>query len=213
MFLFFFIAGGVYLYSSSPRNEETLNSGVIKAADQLGSSKGMELKGLKEVTRIEKDSESSIQSGDVDVIYVHVCGSVVSPGVYEVAKKDRAIDAITKAGGFCQGAAKDAINLAQLLMDEQRLYIPSQEEVEKGLYQVEQAVNISLDEENGSQVNINVASKEELMTLPGIGEAKAESIISFREEHDGFQSIEDLQKITGIKQAIFQKVKDYITIE
>ena len=62
------------------------------------------------------------------------------------------------------------------------------------------------------KININTAEKEELMTLTGVGEAKAQSIIAYREEHGGFQSIEELMQIEGIKEGVFNKIKEDITI-
>lgn len=210
--LFFILAGTIYISSTLPWKKKEIKPGVepIKSAKESGDSN--ELSESFIPTVIEKKNESSIQEEKDDIIYVHVCGSVVTPGVYELTNKARVLDAIIKAGGFKEDAAKDAINQAQLLFDGQRLYIPNQEDMAAGFNLVELNRNQDQDKESGNQVNINVATKEELMNLPGIGESKAESIISYREEHNGFQSIEDIQKISGIKEAVFQKVKDYIVV-
>jgi competence protein ComEA len=214
VFIFFFsLAGGLYIYSMYSGKGETMVQGVVSQTGSQEFEESPERMTSDKVTEIQKKvSEASNLVENSDVIHVHVCGSVVTPGVYELTQKDRVIDAITKADGFCDGAAKDAINQAQLLIDGQRLYIPSQEEMRDGIVTVDLALDVNSAEETLGLININKASKQELMTLPGIGEAKAESIISYREEHDGFQSIEDLQKIVGIKEAIFQKVKDFITV-
>jgi competence protein ComEA len=209
---FFFLAGGLYLYSVYSGKEETMVQGVVSQTGYQEQEDSPELMTSDKVTAIQKKvKEASNLVENNDVIYVHVCGNVLTPGVYELTQKDRVIDAINKADGFCDGAAKDAINQAQLLIDGQRLYIPSLKEIRDGIVTVDLALDVNCAEKTLGLININKASKQELMTLPGIGEAKAESIISYREENDGFQSIEDLQKIVGIKETIFQKVKDFIT--
>ncbi len=205
LLLFFCIAGGVYLFSADPKKEDTLIQGIVNPTNMpFGMTNGQEIDSLSvEATKLQEKAS---------VIYVHVCGSVVAPGVYEFTAGARVIDAITKASGFCSGAAEDAINQAQLIVDGQRLYIPSHEEIEAGTVTVDPMSMADSNQEQDGMINLNHASKQELMTLPGIGESKADSIISYREEHNGFESIEDIKKITGIKEAIFQKVKNYITV-
>jgi competence protein ComEA len=224
LLLFFCITGGLYLYSAYPMKEDTLVQGIVNqtANQELEStSESTVLKATdsEQITSMPDDmKEAAIPDEKANVIYVHVCGSVVTPGVYEFTQRARVIDAITKADGFRSGAAEDAINQAQLLIDGQRLYIPSREEIEAGTVTVDLMSGGDLNQEIDSNqetnglINLNQASKQELMTLPGIGESKANSIISYRNEHYGFQSIEDIQKIPGIKEAIFQKVKNYITV-
>lgn len=214
MILFFFIlAGGVYLASSNnQKDSKSLEGLVIKAENQVTETK-IEFDAMikDDMTRmLVKEEKEEVEQ--TKMIYVHVCGSVVTPGVYELSGNARVFDAIAKANGFCEGAAQDAINQAQLLKDGQRLYIPSQEEIMAGDVLVDFMEDRGYEEGKEALININLASKQELMTLPGIGESKAKSIISYREEHDGFQSIEDIKKIVGIKEAIFQQLKDYITV-
>lgn len=164
--------------------------------------------------------EISSQNTKDEVIYIHVCGAVINPGVYELTKDSRVVDAVALAGGFSDIAAKDAINQAQILMDGAKLYIPSLEEVElANSSQDYVSVNTNdyglssvSNEPAKGKVNINTADKETLMTLQGIGESKATSIISYREMQGAFESISDLQKISGIKEAVYNKIKDYITV-
>lgn len=152
---------------------------------------------LLEDALLEEDVETD---ADKDTIFVYVCGAVVQEGVYELPAGSRSYEAIAMAGGFTEIAARTEIDQAALLTDEMTLYVPNYSEAVK--YQ----------EEEDGKININTASKEELMTLPGVGESKASSIISYREEHGGFKAIEDIMLITGIKEGLFQKVKDYISI-
>ena len=213
LFLFFLVAGGLYLLTVYPQDEENIVKGVVTETNYQDKKVAIESYITPEITKIpENESEPSKQLESADIIYVHVCGSVVTPGVYELNSKARVIDAIAKANGFCDGAAQDAINQAQLVIDGQRLYIPSLEEIDAGTFIVNLSVDGNSSEAMEGCINIKTASKQELMTLPGIGESKADSIIAYRKEHNGFQSIEDIQQIAGIKEAIFQKVKDYITV-
>ena len=133
-------------------------------------------------------------------IFVYVCGAVMNEGVYELPAGSRVYEAIQKAGGFAEDAAVTHINQAEVLEDETQLYVPTMEE-------------ITNEETKGDgKVNLNLASKEELMTLPGVGEAKADLIIQYREEHGRFQNIEDVMNISGIKEGLFAKIKDNITV-
>lgn len=146
-------------------------------------------------------------------IAVHVCGQVKKPGVYTLAQGARVSDAIDAAGGLTKDAAGDFINQAQKLEDEQQVYVPSQEEAKESPKVIQQETNNESHSENKGLVNINQATREELMTLPGIGEAKADMIITYREEHGKFASIEDIKNISGIKDGVFNKICDLITTD
>lgn len=146
-----------------------------------------------------------------EVIYVHVCGQVMVPGVYCLREESRVTDLVEMAGGFTEKAAGDYVNLAQKLADGQRIYIPSRDEVSSGSLSGE-AVEEVWQDNTSQKVNINTADEEALMTLPGIGESKAAAIIRYREEHGGFGSIEELKQIEGIKDGVFNKIKDEITV-
>ena len=136
-------------------------------------------------------------------------------------------EAVEKAGGMTSEAAQEYVNLAQAIEDGQQLRIPSREEIRKyqetgkdvaGLLGAGGAAgngSESASQKSGSSaalINLNTASKEELMTLNGIGAARAEAILSYREQKGGFRTIEDIMKVPGIKNAAFQKIKDKITV-
>jgi competence protein ComEA len=155
--------------------------------------------------------------------FVHICGAVADPGVYEVAAGSRVFEVLELAGGFTGEAATDAVNLAAAVADGSKITIPTVAEAEAAeadsIWISEGDGSVSTAGVNGSGegaltdlVNINTASREALMTLPGIGAAKADSIILYREENGGFKSIEDLMKITGIKDGVFNKIKDKIVV-
>lgn len=139
-------------------------------------------------------------------IFVYVCGAVLNEGVYELESGSRVYEAIEKAGGFRENAAVTAVNQAKLLEDEEQIYVPTVEEMEK-----QQTENGTAVGEAG-KINLNTASKEELMTLTGIGAAKAESIIRYREQQGGFKSVEEIKQIEGIKDGVYEKIKDNITV-
>ena len=150
-------------------------------------------------------------------IYVDVCGAVSAPGVYKLDSDSRVFQAIEAAGGMLPEAAGSSVNQAQPVSDGQQIYVPTQEELDQG------TVNLSTD--NNSQpeetqqntetgkINLNTADTETLKTLSGIGDAKAQAIIAWREENGSFSSIEDIMQVPGIKESTFTKIKDKIAVE
>ncbi len=142
-----------------------------------------------------------------DTIFVYVCGAVCNPGVYELPADSRAYEAVTQAGGMQEDAAGTAVNLAEVLTDGQKLQIPFQGEVSD--VQVSDSGEVTTD----SRVNINTASLEELMTLKGIGQTRAEQILEYREKHGSFASPEAIMDVDGIKQGTYDKIKDNIRVQ
>ena len=173
---------------------------------------------VEELPKEEKKEE-------VSTVIVDIKGNVNNPGVYEVENGKRINDVINMAGGLTIDADTSNINLAKIVKDEMTIIIYSKEEVlEK--YKSEVCIcdcpyitndacieDIPNEEESTSNlVNINTASVDELMTLPGLGEAKAKSIIEYRTKNGNFTSIESIKEVSGIGEAIFEKIKDYITV-
>ncbi len=158
-------------------------------------------------------SDTIIDSEETVVVYI--CGAVVSEGVYTLSYGSRVVDVLDMAGGYKEDAAKGYVNLAEPLSDGDKIYIPFQDEVddEKNISQKIKGKDDIYGSSDGDRlVNINKATRDELMTLPGIGGSKADDIISYREEHGKFSKIEDLMNISGIKTGVFNKIKDMITI-
>lgn len=142
-------------------------------------------------------------------ICVHICGFVKKPGVYFFEAGARIFDVIKAAGGCKKGADDTAVNQADVVEDGQQIYIPSKSNHAK------KGIENTGEEQLGQQteagkINLNTATLEQLMTLSGIGEGKAKKILEYREKNGPFHSIEDIKKITGIKDGIFQKIKDTI---
>ena len=157
-----------------------------------------------------KDSAAKEASQVQNTIYVYVCGAVKCPGVYELLADSRANDAVEAAGGFSEGADETFVNLAAKIDDGTKLMIPTKDEVANGTI-AENSVNISDSCSNGL-ININKATKEELKTIPGIGEKVADRIVSYREKNGNFSCKEDIMKISGIKEKLFSKIEEYITV-
>ena len=137
-------------------------------------------------------------------VWVYVCGEVRSPGVYELPEGSRITDAVEAAGGMTEGAAGTYLNLAETVSDGQKIEIPSVE--------MAQTLEEAAAEGTSGLVNLNRATEAELMTLSGIGESKAKEIIRYRESKGGFQKPEDLMNIPGIKEGVFNKIRDQITV-
>lgn len=152
----------------------------------------------KETTAAEELSKEAAE------VYIHVCGQVKTPGVYVLEEGSRVSDAIEAAGGLTKEAQESSVNLARKILDGEQLYIASKEEAVPG------AAAAGGEKEN--LIDINSAGKEELMELPGIGAAKAEAIIAYRTKHGGFQKVEELKQIEGIKDGVLEKIKDKIRI-
>jgi len=144
------------------------------------------------------------------IIMVHISGQVYKPGLIELEDGSRVIDAINKAGGMKSEADIDRINLAKKVVDEEKIYIPK---IGEEISCID--TNISLCEDNTSKdtkkININTCSKEELMSLSGIGEVLATRIIEYRETN-AFKSIDDIMNVSGIGNKKFESIKDYITV-
>lgn len=142
---------------------------------------------------------NKVDAYNVSYIYVDVKGEVNNPGVYRLAESSRAFQAIELAGGLTSDAYTKDVNLAHILEDEEIIYIP---------YEGEEAS----DEIASSKININKATVEELELLNGIGNVTAQNIVAYREENGPFTSIEDIKNVTNIKDAVYEKIKNYITV-
>ncbi|MBQ8816166.1 MAG: ComEA family DNA-binding protein [Lachnospiraceae bacterium] len=170
------------------------HGGMVSASEQDSpvSDVGAETAGT-EFTEAEK------------LLYVYVCGAVAEPGVYALQEGSRIVAAVEAAGGFLPVAATEAVNLAELIRDGMQIVVPDLTEYEK--------VQAEETRQQDGRVNLNTASAEALCGLSGIGEAKAEAILAYREEIGGFHSIEQLKEVSGIGDSLFNQIKDKIYIE
>lgn len=215
--IFILLTGWFY----SCRMDKNLDTVIITNNDNY-SNKEMDthdssyMKGTSESsyymsTDVTVDKSSTTTESEIfTAIYVHLCGEVLYPAVYEVNENTRVFELIELAGGFTENASTDAVNQASMVYDGQQIYIPTKEEVTLGKYETS---SDSVREPKDSKININKASLDELMSLPGIGLSKAESIIKYREENNGFRTIEDIMNISGIKDSVFNKISDKIIVK
>lgn len=177
---------------------------------------------LHENSKSDITIEDSSTPGGSTEICVDIGGAVVSPGVYNVDSGTRLYEVIDLAGGLLSNADTDSINRAEYVEDGEKIYIPSKaavsadgseqaasEEITQS--DAAQGGNAADTASSGGLVNINSASKDELMTLKGIGEAKADSIIEYRSK-TRFRSKEDIKDVDGIGDSIYNNIKDYIIV-
>ena len=196
---FIILAGTVYSVSrmikggkADDRIELVVTDSVISTSDETGSHFDAQPDSTKD------DSNTGI--------YVHICGAVINPGVYQVPAGTRVYQALELAGGSSDDAYLSGINLADKLADGQKVYIPAEGENAEGILSTDSGGVQSV------MVNINTASEAELMTLPGIGQSRAKDIINYRVKNGFFESIDDIMKVSGIKEAAFEKIKDLIKV-
>lgn len=157
----------------------------------------------KEESNLELTSENIEEE---TTYIVDIKGEVNRPGVYEVNTTSRVNDVIQLAGGFTDEADQNFVNLAQKVQDEMVIIIPKigdEHQILSG------SSNMTIDD---SRVNINQASKDELETLPGIGPAKAQAILDFREENGSFKEVEDLLQVNGIGEKTLENLIEYIDV-
>lgn len=183
---------------------------TVEYVDSQEGSDAQESEGISE-------PEQSNPTEETVAIYVYICGAVKTPGVYAMQGDDRICDLIQMAGGFTEEAASDYWNQARPLVDGEMIYVPTVEEAKERTDEEREtaAAGPGQGEEpakSDGKVNINTASKEELMTLPGIGESKALAILAYREKNGGFSSVEELKEVEGIKDGVFAKIVDFIIV-
>lgn len=165
---------------------------------------------------VNNSSENIVKQEIINKIKVYVTGQVNSPGVLELDEGARIEDAVNLAGGLTLDANLQNINLAFILEDGQKLYIPSIYDNEPVEYiSINNGTNI-IENPNtlssSSKININKAGIEELTTLPGVGDSLAQKIFNYRKENGNFKSIDDLKNVNGIGDKKFESLKEYISI-
>lgn len=222
----------VYLY---------LNNNQYEKFDSIKTLEEME-NGMQK-NQIDKDSQNNVNENvsenlenaninevqeetEEAKIAIHITGEVKKKGILYLDKGARIADAIEAAGGATKNASLDQVNLAYILEDGQKIYIPNKnEKIETGAYIIANSgQNVLVEEGNGStttgknakgvsgKVNINTANQTELETLQGIGPSLAQRIIEYRKENGKFQTIEDIQNVKGIGDSKYSNIKDDICI-
>lgn len=198
---------------SGCQSDEITGEEVTLEEEALQEEKGSGEEQEDGESQEQQEGAGKEQTGRTDEgkIWVYVCGQVASPGVYELPEESRIYEAVESAGGILEQGAAESVNLAEKASDGQRIYIPSKEEA--AAMPAETPDEGSSGGMNDERVNLNTADKEELMTLTGIGETRAEAILTYREENGSFHSPEDIMNVQGIKEGIYEKIKEQIKTE
>lgn len=162
--------------------------------------------------KLETTEEQKEETKDEEVV-IDLKGAVVTPGVYHVKKGFIIQDVINLAGGLQSDADTSNLNLSKKVSNEMVITVFTKEEIKKlNLEKEPIKEKDKTDSASSNLISLNKASLEELITLPGIGEAKAKIIIEYREKCGKFESIEELKNIKGIGDALYEKLESYITI-
>ena len=203
------LIGGIIYFYTQASDENFLNfedekNETIDTSDWTNSA-------LEETTEEEKK------------ILIHITGEVNNPGVVSLKEGARIIDAINEAGGSTEKADLGKVNLAYILEDAQKVYIPSINETENKDYVSESSGQITVATNSANDliakanekimVNINTANEVELQRIPGIGETIAGRIVAYRKQNGKYKTIEDIQNVSGVGASKFQKIKQYICVK
>lgn len=201
--ILFFICVSIYAIIKD-KNSDTNNSFILQTSSTSTT-----------------ESNESIQSQETsrNLLPVYLTGAVTNPGVYEVKTPIYLYEILKLAGGLTDAADKDKINLAFLINSNMMIKIPSINDTKSGIsggyttnINSSDFIGFNEDEKHIGKININTANMSKLCELPGVGESTANSIITYREKNGNFKKIEDVMKISGIKQSKFDKIKDFVTV-
>ena len=215
-FIIYILAGNSSEYSAL----DLENDAVVESGEDVdnGQENSMQSADNTNVTDDGNDIDNTNQvTEEVVEIAVHITGEVKKQGLIYLKEGSRVADAIEKAGGETENADLSQINLAYVLQDGQKIYVPNKNEKisqyitgNSGNNGTEENNNINSKEDK--KVNINTANQSELDSLPGIGPSIAQKIIDYREENGNFKTIEELQNVKGIGDAKYEEIKDRVTV-
>lgn len=180
-------------------------------ADQVLVEESIEEEDDLSIVFADETSEE-IDDEALGEVIVDIKGAVVHPGIYEIAANERVQAVIDLAGGLTKDADNNQINLAQKVQDEMVIYVPEEGEVDHPLSQLPSMPADSNEISEDGVIQINSADVSELTELQGIGPAKAEAIIAYRDEHGPFQQVEDLLEVSGIGEKTLENIKDQIVV-
>ncbi len=198
-----FLGVSLWLVIGSP-SYLSVNHKVTESTEWTGM--GIQDTSFPKGTGYSNNSDTSIAKE----VAVYICGEVKNPGFYRLTGDSRVYDAILAAGGLKKSADKVAVNQARILVDGEQIEIPKKGR--KSKLTGDSGVDTDIAGDSKNLININQAKAKELMNLPGIGESKAAMILEYRETNGSFTCIEDIMNISGIKEGVFNKIKQYITI-
>ena len=182
----------------------------------LDQFKGLEGYSMVNTEEIESISQSE-NPLEMAVIYVEILGAVKQPGVYCLDQGSRVIDLVNKAGGLMPDAYQRSINQALILEDQVSIYVYRLDEIDNESLEIDNNTasmgNPIQTESNTGKININEADLIELQELVGIGPAKAQAILDYRQNNGSFQTIEEVQEVKGIGNKTFDNIKGLIRVQ
>ena len=166
----------------------------------------------------ENNADDTQTAGSDKKRFVYICGAVNVPGVYEVEQNARLYEVVEAAGGLREDAAEESVNQARQIEDGEMIRILTQEEAaqagdEEAGEGAENDVKAETANDSDGRIDLNLATVAELMTLPGIGQAKADSIVRYREKNGAFSSIEEIKQVEGLKEGVYNRIKDNIKVK
>ena len=211
----------------APRQDELIIESESADTGEVETTKDIS----KDDAEKTEQTVQTVETLQADV-FVHVCGAVKNPGVYVLHSDGHVCDAVSAAGGFTSDADEEYVNQAYPVSDGLKIVIPTVMEVtamaetseagtisncldrscEEAKPGTSEAIKSATDNSSG-KININTADESGLCEIPGVGTKRASDIISYRNEHGQFGSIEAIMNVTGIKQGTFDKIKDYISVK
>ena len=212
----------VYLIlNNSSDSELNLEDFLVNDAQENTTEGNVEeINGMKDTNSLNTNQNNAITQEAITKIAIHIIGQVQQPGLIYLNEGARIADAIEEAGGETKEADLSQVNLAYVLQDGQKIYIPNKKEkITTYIIQdvgnngvVEDNSNINLERGENKKVNINTANQTELDELPGIGDSIAQRIIDYREQNGSFKSIEELKEVKGIGDAKFEEIREHVTV-
>ena len=204
---------GSYSVEESSGKSDYFAKGNYSGKSDYSGSEGDQTNGSGTSDRTGAMNGTTSEAGSREnAVCVFVCGAVNAEGVYELPERSRVIDAVEAAGGYSDDADRTYVNQAEYVYDTQRIEIPTKEEAQM-LREYER--DAGADNESGrsdGRIDLNTADRQALMTLPGIGESKADRILEYRQAHGRFGSTEELMNVSGIGSGVYEKIKDYIKV-
>ena len=216
MLIFILVGCGKQSYlETKSQSEKSQQSDSHQGSRATGSSNTAAQSDKKSNKNTNSKKTKTKKTSDDTPWVVCITGAVNQPGVFHVKEDTRVYEVIKLAGGFRSDAEQDSLNQAAAVSDGEMIRILTVEEAKLSNSPEVSGQSQSQTQDGkstGGKVSLNRASKEELMTLPGIGESKADAIIKYREENGSFRSIDDLKKISGIKDGVISKFKDKVVI-
>ncbi|UGB07298.1 helix-hairpin-helix domain-containing protein [Staphylococcus sp. HL28] len=197
LLLILYIMNSTQLEDKSAYIESTTHSYVDKDNENVKKS------------NMAKSTNKEEGKKDNQVIYVDIKGAVKHPNVYKMNSSDRMIDILNKAQ-LLKNADTKQLNFSEKLIDQKLIYVP--EKGETIAQQVQSQTHQSIEDGAKTPINLNLATEEQLVKVPGIGPSKAKKIIEYKNQNGSFNSINDLKNIKGFGPKTFEKLKEYFTV-